>query len=745
MSNTPRQAAGESARPITLGTLNRVLVAVVVGCVVAMVAGTYYTFVGLPPVPDVVRTEDGATLFTQEELTAGKEVFHKYNLMSYGTLLGNGAYYGPDYTAEYLRFVSEEVAGDTDGSVADEGTVGAVARIRASRLDDGVLVLPDAWARAHRRVQEHYRDMYVRGRPEAGVGPGTIPTAGEADRLAHFIGWSAWIAVAQRPGSDGSYTNNWPHDPSLGNTPTPTSLFWTAATIAIVLLLAALIAVVYGAVRVEPVPRLPAATPGQFEVTPAQRAVIPLFAIGVVLFFVQTLAGGYIANAFASRQDFYGLFAMLELDRATVLPFSALRAVHVDLGVFWVLGLWMASALYLAPFLGGRAARWVAPVSRLMTLLIVVGVLGTVVGIYAAVRDLLGGTWYWLGTEGMEYVDMGRAWKYAIAAAFALWVAALVGWYRGIMGKTAGHIQRVLFGIAVAISAAFLPSLAFLPSTHFVVADFWRWWTVHLWVEGIFAFFQVALTAIVFLNLGLVDRETVTKTVYLEGILVVLAGTFAVGHHYWWIGEPAFWISIGSVFSSLEVVPLFFLLFQALATYREAAQRERASVHRVALWFLVAGAVWQFIGSGVLGLIINFPIINYYEHGTYLTVAHAHGAFLGGFGFLAIGLMLYGLRYLVPDGRWPDRPLRWTFYLLNAGLSVMLLVSVVPVGLMQLNEAVTSTYETARSLAFYEQPVIETLMKLRMPGDTLIILGAGLLALQVARIVRAGRRAGGVE
>jgi nitric oxide reductase subunit B len=720
-----REGPPSSFRPISLRTLNRIFVAVVALCLAAMFAGTYFTFVGLPPVPDKIATTDGEVLFAYEDITAGKAVFHKYNLMSYGTLLGNGAYYGPDYTAEYLGLVSAELAGRDRADLE---------LVRSSQVIQGTLTLPSWWRGVHHRAREHYHDFYVLGNLEAGVGPGTIATAEEAHKFADFIAWASWICLARRPGSDGSYTNNWPYEPALGNTPTPTNLFWTAMTIGIVLVLAVLIVLAYEYVEVEPVPELPAAIPARFNPSEAQRALLPLFVVATGLFLAQVLAGAFIANAFASRLDFYGLFGLLGVERATVLPFSAVRAAHVDLGVFWVLGMWMAAALFLAPFLGGRERSWLKSVTRLMTAMLVIGIVGTVAGIYLAVRNLLGDTWFWLGTEGMEYVDMGRVWKLVIMLGFALWVAALVGWYGRVMRSPSGHIPRILVGMGIAISVAFLPSLAFLPSTHFVLADFWRWWTIHLWVEGIFAFFQVAVTAVVFLNLGLVGRRLATKAVYLEGFLVVIAGTLAVGHHYWWVGEPSFWISIGSIFSTLEVVPLLLLLFHALATYRDIGAHAQARAHRVALWFIIAGAVWQFIGSGVLGLLINFPIVNYYEHGTYLTVAHAHGAMLGGFGFLAIGLMLYGFRFLVPENLWPERPLLWAYHLLNAGLALMLLLSVIPVGLIQLNEAFSSTYDTARSLAFYDRPAIRLLMKLRMPGDTLIILGAALLTLQVVRI-----------
>jgi len=713
-------------QPISLKTLNRMLMATVVICVIGMTIGGVLTLSALPPLPERTETMSGALVFTSQDIVAGKKVFIKYNLMSYGSLLGNGAYYGPDYTAEYLDMVSSKV---------QEIGPNAVQEIRNAKIAEGVLRLPDWWVDVHTKAKSYYEDFYVNGNAAAGVGRGTIPTVEEAHQFTDFIAWSALISIIDNPKSDGSYTNNWPYEPKLGNVPTPRNLFWTMVTIAIVLFLTALIVMVYEYLRVESIPDLPLiGQPGTQEISPAQKAAIPLFAIATLLFLVQTFAGGYIANAFASRQDFYGVFQMLGLERAVVFPFAAIRAIHVDLGVLWVIGMWMAAALFLAPFLGGNARPWVKKGTHALTVIISISVLGGLLGIYLATRDMLGGSWFWLGTEGMEYVDMGRIWKLGITGAFVLWIVLMLGSYGSVMKQQSGHVQRVLVGIGIGISAAFLPSLFFLPDSHFVLADFWRWWTVHLWVEGILAFFQVAVLATVFFSLKLVDKETVTKSIYFEGFLVVVAGSFAIGHHYWWVGEPSFWISIGSIFSTLEVIPLFMLLFHALSSYRKFRCETGPSPHRLALLFLMASAVWQFIGSGILGLILNFPIINYYEHGTYLTVAHAHGSFLGGFGFLAIGLMLYSLRFTVSEAHWSERMLNWSFYLLNVGLLLMLVVSVVPVGLIQIFKAFSNTFHASRELAFYQQEIVQLLMKLRMPGDTLIILGAFLLTFQILRM-----------
>jgi len=150
--------------------------------------------------------------------------------------------------------------------------------------------------------------------------------------------------------------------------------------------------------------------------------------------------------------------------------------------------------------------------------------------------------------------------------------------------------------------------------------------------------------------------------------------------------------------------------------------------------FIIASGAWNFVGAGVLGFFINLPILNYYEHGTYLTVAHAHAVMFGAFGFLALGMATYMLRITTRD--WYQRRLRWAFWSWNVGLAVMVGISLLPVGFLQLETAFTDGYAVARSLAFYERYVIQLLFWLRMPGDALVILGTVLFGWDVAAKLR---------
>jgi len=348
-----------------------------------------------------------------------------------------------------------------------------------------------------------------------------------------------------------------------------------------------------------------------------------------------------------------------------------------------------------------------------------------------------------LGSEGTEYLEMGRLWRAGIGLGFVLWNVVLIS----VLYRARVKWRPLLTLLMVnggGITLAFFASFLYQPDSHWVIVDFWRWWVVHHWVEGIFAFFQLLVTGWFLAELRLVSNEEVTKSLYLEGALVLLAGFLAVGHHFWWVGEPSLWLGVGSVFSTLEVVPIFLLVGSAISTIKQGGLRIETR-HRLPLYFFIAAAIWQFIGSAVLGLLINLPIVNYYEHGTFLTVAHGHAAFLGAFGFLALGMLLYAMRHAIPDG-WHLRQLHIAFWALNAGLALMVFVSVTSVGVLQLIEAIRVDYAAARSLAFYEQPIVLLLNELRLPGDGLIIVGALLIAWEVgSQTWRYLRRTGAEE
>ncbi len=723
---------------LTIPQMNRFLLIVILVSAIVLIWGTVKTYRHVPPIPEELVTTEGQTVFTRANIRAGQAIFQKYNLMGFGTLLGNGSYFGPDFTAEYLAllrdFIAETFAQEKFSqplmgltSVARKQVMDAVQIAVRSAKDEANHVVCSEWAAAHQHIVEVYRARFIDGDRDLGTASKTMLPE-DIEKLAAFVGWTSWFSITSRPNSDGSYTNNFPPIPDLGLTATPRTFTWTAWTIGLVLLIALLIVIGYSFVEVEPIPELPpleerAHNPLAF----LQKVSLLLLAGCTLVFLIQTLAGGYLANAYASRGDFYGLFDRLGLERMKILPFQSIRSVHTATAVIWVVGMWMSGALYTALLLGGRQKRWHRPLTYFSLVILTISVVGTLVGVYASIRGWLGASWSLIGSEGTEYLEMGRLWRVGIGLGFVCWTIVLTSVLRSARARWQPLLNLLILN-GVGITAVFFASFLYRPDSHWVIIDFWRWWVVHHWVEGIFTFFQLLVMGWFFAGLRLVTNEEVTKSLYLEGAIVLLAGFLAIGHHYWWVGEPTLWIGIGSVFSTLEVLPLFFLLTSALNTFKSGANRKTR--HRLPLYFFIASAFWQFIGSGILGLLINLPIVNYYEHGTFLTVAHGHASFFGAFGFLALGMLLYVTRHAELGG-WDERWLKVSFWLLNIGLAFMLVFSVVPIGVLQLLEAVRVDYAAARALSFYEGTWVHLLNKLRMPGDALIILGAALLAWEV--------------
>lgn len=699
---------------LTLQQANGLLASVIVVSGIVLFWCTVETYRQLPPLPDTFFTDDGKRLFAATDIKAGQRVFQLRNLMSFGTIFGNGSYFGPDFTAEYLAELRDTM-----------GTKRAVSVRERLKLQGNKAVVPSEWMKAHQRIVALYRDRFVNGDRRLGIASHTL-TLDEAEKLAAFVAWTAWVSLLPRPNGNGSYTNNFPPMPDLGLTPTPKVMAWTAWTVGWVLLIALLAFIAYRFVQVEPIPQLPplrehAETPLNF----LQKVTLLLLAGCALVFVLQTLAGGYLANAYASREDFYGIFSRLGLERMAILPFQFVRTVHTATAVIWVVGMWMSASLYIALLIGGKEQNWHRPIAYLSISILTISIVGTLIGLYASVKGWTSSPL--LGSEGTEYLEMGRLWRSGIALGFTMWTIVLASVLQSARERWRPLLNLLTINGA-GITAAFFASFFYRPDSHWVVIDFWRWWVVHHWVEGIFAFFQLLVLGWFFAGLKLVSNEEVTKSLYLEGAFVLLAGFLAVGHHFWWVGEPSFWLGIGGVFSTLEVIPLFLLLSTALRTLQVSGMVK--TVHRLPFAYFVASALWQFIGSGVLGLLINLPVINYYEHGTYLTVAHGHGSFLGAFGFLALGMTLYAVRHAHPDG-WSEKRLWASFWMLNIGLALMLALSVTPVGVLQLMEAIARDYASARALSFYEQPVVHWLNKLRLPGDALIIVGAVLFAAEV--------------
>lgn len=727
-------------------TLARALVVAFVFNLVVMGAGAYLAYEQSPQRPAQIVGPDGDVLATNEDIVAGKGVFQQNGLMNHGSILGNGAYFGADYTADALdrltenmrAYVARERYGTpyADLDTPEQAAVNDIVERQLSAGDFGErLELTAAEAYAYEQVRKAYVERYHGGVREAGTPAGFVSTPEDARRFADFALWTAMFSAIDRPGTSHSYTNDWPYVPGAGNEAPTTALTWSVVAMALLIAGGGGGIWLYKSVELpEPdAENVDVPDPADVTLTPSQFAAARFVPVAAALFLAQTLLGGLMAHYYIERGGFYGVAAALGVDALQVLPFAITKAWHIDLAILWIATLWLGIGLFLPPLLTGREPTNQKRYVHVLLGALFVVVVGGLVGIWLGAQGYIEGTLWWiLGNEGLEYLEVGRLWQIGLLVGFALWTALVARGFKPLLDQESRYgLAHMIIYAGGSIGLLFSASMFYTPKTSIVVTEFWRWWVVHMWVEGAFEFFVVAVVAVALVAMNLLERRSAEKAVMLEALLVMGAGIVGVSHHYWWIGLPDYWVPIGSVFSTLEFIPLVFILFEAIGEYRAMRDAGEDFPYTLPFMFIVASGVWNFVGAGVLGFFINLPLVNYYEHGTFLTVAHAHAAMFGAFGFLALGLAVYLLQFTTKRGAWDDTNLRRAFWLWNVGLAWMVFVGDIPVGFLQLKTVFTANYDAARSLAFYSRDLIQTLFWVRLPGDGLLILGTALFCYDV--------------
>lgn len=695
------------------------------------------------PVPERIIGEDGLLLATGDDIRNGQQVFLTYGLMQYGSVYGHGAYLGPDFTADYLHREAELMAGYYGGG--PEAEARAREELRVNRYDptNGTLVRNEAQIRAFQELQQLYKSEFLnRKRSGAGLGANAVPDAEDCRRITVFIAWTAWTAVARRPGESYSYTNNWPPEELVGNRLTEEAVLWSALSL-ITLLggIGALLAAYgrfpqllgwHGAEE----RRLKFVPPGQVPLTPAQRATGWYFFAVAGMLVAQNLLGGATAHYHAEDGGFFGI------DLARLLPYNLARTWHLQLALFVVSAGFLAGGLFLAPLISGGEPRGQRPLALILLGALVMVVVGSLLGEAASYHGILQGDdrplW---GAQGWEYLDLGRFWQVLLVGGMVLWVIIL---FRGLRprlaGESRGNLPYLLLYSALSIPLFYAVGLACRSQSTFAVADFWRFWVVHLWVEDFLELFSTILVACIFAQLGVVSERTAVRVVYLDAILYSVGGVVGTMHHFYFSGGPAVHMALGAFFSAAEVIPLTFLTVEAW-TFLHLGARQQAAAgpgdfpHRWAVLFLVAVGFWNFLGAGVFGFLINLPAISYYEIGTQLTANHAHASMAGVYLMLTLAMLIFALRYLLRPEDWSERLIGFSFWALNLGLAWMVFVNLFPLGLLQLGDSVQNGYWHARSLEFFkDHRLIEWL---RLPGDAVFIAGGlPLLYLTTKAVLR---------
>ena len=706
----------------------------------------------MPPIPARVVSSTGETVFTRADIETGRQVWQSIGGHQLGSIWGHGAYVAPDWTADWLHrealaWLDQEAArinGQEFSAQPEDVQASLVAaltpRIRANTYDantDQVTLEPSRVA-AIRYVATHYDALFGDApaltdlRRAYAMKNGTVAEAAHRQALTAFVWWTAWSAVTQRAGQEISFTANWPYEPLVGNTP-PTSLFvWTSFSVLFLLAGIALLGWYHATHKEEAPTRLPERDPlADVVVTPSMRATAKYFWVVVALFLVQILLGAFTAHYQVEGHDFYGI-ALSE-----VLPYSLTRTWHTQLAVLWIATAWLGMGLYIGPAISGHEPKFQRLGVNVLWVCLLIIVVGAFTGQWFAVMQKLGlANNFWFGHQGFEYVDLGRFWQWFLFLGLLIWLT-LVG--RCLVpairrGGEAKSITTLLFLSTVAIGLFYGAGLMWGEHTHLSMVEYWRWWVVHLWVEGFFEVFATAVIAFLFTKLGLLRATTATSAVLFATIVFMGGGVLGTLHHLYFTGTPTAVIALGASFSALEVVPLAFVGFEAYHTFKLGHATPWMQRYRWPILFFVAVAFWNLVGAGLFGFLINPPLPLYYLQGLNLTPLHGHTALFGVYGMLGIGLMLFSLRGIKPDVQWNDGLLKTAFWSLNIGLSAMALFTLLPIGVMQLIAALDHGYWFARSAEMMQQPIIQMLVWMRVPGDTLFSVGALAIAWFVASL-----------
>jgi len=700
-----------------------------------------------PPIPARVVSAAGVELATEAEILDGQQVWQGLGGQQIGSIWGHGAYQAPDWSADWLHreasallelwSVREHGCALTELDAPARAALEARLRaeLRANRVDPatGTLTVSDDRAAAMATVGAHYAALFGGAseldglRESYALQDDAVEEPADLARLNAFFAWTAWACVTERPGESFTYTNNWPHEPLVGNEPTAANLLWSFASI--VLLLAGVGALVWflaARAREDEPARVPRTDPlAALVPTPSMRAVGKYALVVLALFVLQVGLGLLTAHYTIEGDGFFGL------PLARYLPYAVTRTWHVQSGIFWIATAFLGAGLFLAPVIGGQEPRGQRLGVNLLlaALFLVVG--GSFAGEWFSTQRLLrGDAAFWFGHQGYEYVDLGRFWQLALFAGLVGWLFLMVRAIAPALRR--GSETRGLVGLltvaVVAIGLFYGAGFFYGARTHLSVAEYWRWWVVHLWVEGFFEVFATAVTAYLFATLGLVRVASATRAVLASTGVFLMGGIPGTLHHLYFSGTPLSVTAIGAVFSALEVVPLVLIGREALETLRMERRAAWMERYRWPLRFLVGVAFWNLVGAGLFGFLINPPVALYYMQGLNTTPVHAHTALFGVYGLLSIALVLLVLRTLGGARPWREGALRYAFWGLNLGLALMVVLSLLPIGLAQTWASIQHGLWYARSAEFLQLPALELLRWMRIVGDVVFVSGVAALA-----------------
>jgi nitric oxide reductase subunit B len=722
---------------------------------IIMVAALIYFTANLqkevPPIAKVVKSQSGEVLYTYDDVVEGKGYFQEFDLMDWGTMLGMGAYMGPDFTTDFFHhraeflydYYADKMFGKPNKELTDIERGAVKERVKedfhqqTKLLEEGV-TYTDASAEAYHNNVQLLTKMLVEGDPARGFKGGVILKE-EAIKIAAFVDWSQMVASSLRPGTEGkvgeerTWSNNWPHEPLVDQDLSYNNhivslweflVLWTL-TIVVVFLSYEYLFKKDKAEDLAPALKVT-------KLFKSQKKLLKYIPIVALLFVVQMFLGAYIAHLYANPSEDF-IFSQ------SLLPFNVIRSIHTQLAILWVAVGWLVGGLLIAPWVANKDHKFPWLVDVLWLALLVVAV-GSVIGLYMGATGQMRDTWFWLGNEGRELLNLGRLWDIGLVVGLVFWFLLIVSLIKksATNNPLVGTIIWSAFAIATLYIAGMMPVHKIMPN--FTVDDYYRWWVIHLWVELTFELFAAGVIAFMTVSLGLISQKTAERVMFFELFLIMMSGTLGVGHHYFWQGLDEYWIAIGGIFSALEPLPLALMIVEAWKNQREQKAEGITNSFATPFMWITGSAILNWVGAGFFGMVINTPTISYYSHGTYLIMPHGHVALLGAFGYISIAFLYMTSRAnsMANGWEWNDKLSKIGFWLLTIGALLFALPTLM-IGLEQTKVAAEMGYYFTRTREAIE--IVQGWIWFRILPDSLMLIGGMVVFVDLTKKTFFGKKA----
>lgn len=697
-----------------------------------------------PPIPEKVVDEQGNLIFSKEDIQEGQRIWQSIGGQELGSIWGHGAYVAPDWNADWIHrealIILNAWAMKDYGSIFEnldneqqsvlQSRLQKDIRTNTYNKETGVISMSKDRAMAIAELIDYYSRLFsddpdfMELRENYAMKENTLSGEDNLHKLSAFFFWTSWACTTERPDAEITYTNNWPPEDLIANKPAGSLMLWTGFSIIMLLLGIGILAFYHAKSRNHEMDErhLPEKDPlTGLNATPSMKATLKYFWTVTFLILLQVVLGVITAHYGVEGQGLYGI------PLADFLPYSVSRTWHVQLALFWIATSWLATGLYMAPAISGHEPKYQKLAVNFLFISLLLIVVGSLIGQLLGVMQQLGlSTNFWFGHQGLEYVDLGRFWQIYLFVGLLLWMVLMIRALRpALKRENPDRNLLILFLFAiVAIALFYGAGLTWGQHTHLSVIEYFRWWVVHLWVEGFFEVFATVVIAFLFVRMKILNIKMATTATVASATIFLTGGILGTFHHLYFSGTPTAVLAIGATFSALEVVPLVFMGYEAFHNYRMMHATPWTINYKWPIFFFISVSFWNLVGAGIFGFMINPPIALYYMQSLNTTSVHGHAALFGVYGMLGIGLMLFVIKGLSKQKPWKQSIIRFSFWSLNIGLVLMIVLSLLPVGLAQTVASVDEGLWYARSAEFTHLNYMTTFKWLRFVGDTLFAFGA---------------------